>query len=114
MSLTVSEVILKISPHPSRSGYASLQRAAEIVVKRGVYRHGTLMSEIYPQVAEETGKTRDQVSRSIARATKEIWESEGIEEMKKLLGKPFFAKPSPGDMIFYLAYIATEGKLLED
>ncbi len=111
MTISLEDLILRLSHRSTSSGYAYLKRAVEIVVQRGKYPQRRLMSELYPQVAADVGKTAPQVSRAICRAVEDIWENGEGALLRELLGKNRLERPAPGEMIYYLAYIVTDGEV---
>ncbi len=111
MTTMLDDLILRLSRHSTNSGYAYLKHAAELVVRQGKFPQRRLMSELYPQVAEDMGKTVCQVSRGICRATEDIWDNGGADLLRELLQKPWMERPAPGEMIYYIAYVASGGEV---
>ena len=111
MKSNLDELIFRLSRHSTNCGYLYLKRAVELVVDRGEFPRRRLTSGLYAQVAEDFGKTVSQVSRSIGRAAEDIWNNGGGEVLSKLLHKPLPERPTPGDLIYYIALIASGEKV---
>lgn len=63
-----------------------------------------VMNQIYPLVAEELGKSKASVTRSIERMANLCWERAAPERLEEIIGKHLKDIHAPRDMIFYLAF----------
>lgn len=67
-----------------------------------------VMSVIYPAVAKQTGHSVDAVSKAVARAVTDIWERGDRKALERVVGRRLIEKPSPKDMLIYLAHYKKE------
>lgn len=64
----------------------------------------SVMKDIYPIVAAQTNKTVSNAARMVERQANVCWERMDAEAKRCIIGKPLYDKPTPAEMLFYLAY----------
>lgn len=69
-----------------------------------------ITKDIYPAVAERTGKRHQAVARQIERLGNLCWDSMDEVQKKTYIGKSLKDIQAPRDMVFYLAFYCHFGK----
>ena len=100
--LTPRQLVFYISAHSNQIGYEYLTYALELVRSDHSYIH-KLTKELYPAVALQFGVDRRTAGRAIARAVSDCWENGSRGRLEEVVGRQVLTKPTPGELIAYLA-----------
>lgn len=102
--MTNTEKLLRrMAGHITNSGYRYLACAIDLALTQNDYPFRRLTTALYPQVAELNQVSQETVTRSIARAVQDIWERGDRELLEEIAGRQLAGKPSPGEVIYFLA-----------
>ena len=97
----ILEEVDRISGRQSSEGYYDLCCMVQAAVGRMPASFS--LEELYPQVQESAGKTREALAKSTSRVTEDIWENGDREELCRVFHRVLRYKPAPKELIRALA-----------
>ena len=102
--MTQSERLLhRIAGHITNSGYRYLAHAVDLARELSPSPFRRLTTTLYPLVADRFAVSHETVTRSIARAVQDIWLNGDRDVLEEIAGRQLAGKPSPGEVIYFLA-----------